>query len=244
MMLAFCACSPQRWAFSPPGSPSETIRPLELTSTETNRRQDVSPPGREEQPIMLASYAEAVATNTRPVTTNASPVATNASPVTTNASPTPVVVPSMLGRSPTPIVVPAYPVTESIYGQPIVVPTYGEEYCSGAVDCPTFSERFSGSVDRGWCDVKCDYRRYYSWPTGRDLLLSVGAAAIMANTSIDQNFRDWVQDDVRSPGSDDFAAFWQTFGEGEIFIPAWAGLALVGSVLDEYPMMGTAGDFG
>jgi hypothetical protein len=123
-------------------------------------------------------------------------------------------------------------------------PIYGEGSCTPAAEGPTFIERFSASAGRGWGDVCCDYRRYYSYRTGRDLLLCTGAAAIMANTSIDRDFRDWVQDDVRSSGSDEFASFWKTFGEGGIFVPAWAGLALVGSMLDDYPAMGTVGDFG
>ncbi|MBN2292231.1 MAG: phosphatase PAP2 family protein [Pirellulales bacterium] len=134
--------------------------------------------------------------------------------------------------------------TNTSYEQPIVDPDYGDEYCLPVDKCPTFKERFCTMAARGCCDIKCDYRNYYKCRTGRDLLLCVGAAAVMAHTSIDQDFQDWVQDDVRSSGSDNFASFWKTFGEGEIFVPAWAGLALVGSVLDKYPLMETAGDFG
>lgn len=155
------------------------------------------------------------------------------------------VVSSMLYERTKPYTQQSYPVTGAIYGQPIVEPTFGEEYCCApVVECPTFVERFRASAGRGWCDIKCDYRNYYSCRTGRDLLLCVGAAAIMANTSIDQNFQNWVQDDVRSSDSDNFASFWKTFGEGELFVPAWAGLALVGSVLDKYPMMDCMGEFG
>ena len=158
---------------------------------------------------------------------------------------TPGVVTSMLGESAAPRVPPAYPVTAAAYGQPIVNANYGEEYCRApADDCPTFSERFCAGAGRGWSDVKCDYRNYYSCRTGRGLLLCVGAAAIMANTTIDQDFRDWVQDDVRSSGSDDFASFWKTFGEGQLVVPACAGMALVGSMLDDYPMMDCMGEFG
>ena len=66
----------------------------------------------------------------------------------------------------------------------------------------------------------------------------------MANTTIDEKFQHWVQDDVRSSGSDDFASFWKTFGEGQLFIPAWAGLAVAGSMLEEWPVVGIAGEFG
>lgn len=147
----------------------------------------------------------------------------------------PGVVSSMLTEGATPLLDQAYSFTE---------PTCGEGFGSVAVECPTFNERFRARLGRGWCDVRCDYSRYYSYRTGRDLLMCVGAAAVMANTSIDQDFQDWVQDDVRSSGSDDFASFWKTFGEGEIFVPAFVGLALAGSILDECPQAGTVGNFG
>ncbi len=213
-MISSFCACSQSWVFLPPSSPAATVRPLQATSTECGSRRDVSLLNREKQPTVTASHAQAIA------------------PL---AGPTPGVVSSMLNESAAPPAPQAYPLAQ---------PTCGEDFCSPAVDCPTFTERFCAKAGRGWSDVKCDYRRYYSRRTGRDLLLCVGAAAIMANTSIDQNFRDWVQDDVRSSGSDKFASFWKTFGEGDIMVPAWAGLALLGSVLEEFPTMATAGDFG
>lgn len=223
MMLAFCGCS-QHWVFLPSDSPDAIVRPLEPISTEIAPRRDISLLGGEKQPAMPASHAEPFATPTSQTPTSQ-----------TSTSQTPGVVLSMLRESATPLPTQANPLAD---------PTYGEDFCYSAVACPTFTERFCARTGRGWCDVRCDYRRYYSYRTGRDLLMCVGAAAIMANTSIDQNFRGWVQDNARSSGSDNFASFWKTFGEGKIFIPAFAGLALVGSILDECPKAGTVGNFG
>ncbi|MEE9602381.1 MAG: phosphatase PAP2 family protein [Thermoguttaceae bacterium] len=89
-----------------------------------------------------------------------------------------------------------------------------------------------------------DYRNYYRCSTLRDLSLAVALAAPFANTSLDDDFDGWYQRDVRSSGTDDFASFWKTFGEGQIFIPAFAGLWLVGGMLEDRPVMGAAGTFG
>ena len=87
-------------------------------------------------------------------------------------------------------------------------------------------------------DVADDYRNFYSCSTARGLLWGVGGASVLANTSLDQDFRDWVQDDARSEQSDDFGDFWKPFGRGEIFIPSFAGLALAGKLLEDVPVCG------
>lgn len=89
-----------------------------------------------------------------------------------------------------------------------------------------------------------DHLEYYSWPCMRDLLLGVAAGSVFANTSWDEDIRVWYQNDVRSHGTDKWSEFWKTFGEGEIFIPAFAGLAVAGSLLDRSPICFAAGDYG
>ncbi len=92
-------------------------------------------------------------------------------------------------------------------------------------------------------NVRHDHRNYYSWVTLRDLGLAVGLAAPLANTSLDEDFQSWYQRDVRSSGTDDFARFWKTFGEGQIFIPAFAGIAFAGGLLEGLPLCGPAGQY-
>ncbi len=93
-------------------------------------------------------------------------------------------------------------------------------------------------------NVRSDYCNYYSWASMRRLLLGVSAGSVLANTSLDQDFRNWYQDDVRSADTRHLADFWKTFGEGQIFIPAIAGLGLVGGLLEDRPLLGTVGSFG
>jgi hypothetical protein len=108
---------------------------------------------------------------------------------------------------------------------------------------PSFRDRVrSDFIELGW-DIRSDYRHYYSWATMRDLWLAVGGGAVLANTSLDEDFQSWYQRDVRSSDTDDFAVFWKTFGEGEIFIPAYVGLALIGGIFEDQPLIGPLGEF-
>ncbi len=92
--------------------------------------------------------------------------------------------------------------------------------------------------------VRSDHAFFYSRHTLRDLALGIALAAPLANTSLDHDFRNWWQDDVRSSGTDDLAAFWKPFGEGAIFIPAMACLGLVGQALRDRPLFNVSGEFG
>lgn len=51
-------------------------------------------------------------------------------------------------------------------------------------------------------DIYQDYWYFYSRWTFLRLGLSVGVAAVLANTSLDQDFRDWFQDNVATSKSD------------------------------------------
>ena len=109
---------------------------------------------------------------------------------------------------------------------------------------PGFGTRLQADFQELKYHIWSDYRNYYRWTGMRDLWLGVGLAAVPANTSLDDDFQGWYQRDVRSPDTDDFAAFWKTFGEGEIFIPAYVGLALVGGIFQDQPLIGGVGEFG
>lgn len=109
---------------------------------------------------------------------------------------------------------------------------------------PGFAARGRSMFRETWHNIRADHANYYSWATLRDLGFAVALAAPLANTSLDADFQDWYQRDVRSSGTDDFAAFWKTLGEGQIFIPAFAGLGLVGRFFEDRPLVGIAGEFG
>ena len=103
--------------------------------------------------------------------------------------------------------------------------------------------RFGQTLRAGKYKLWTDYEHYYTWSNMRDLMLGVAAGSLLANTSMDQDFQDWYQDDVRSAGTDDFSSFWRTFGDGYIFIPAFAALAAAGSACDGHPLGDATGDF-
>jgi hypothetical protein len=89
-----------------------------------------------------------------------------------------------------------------------------------------------------------DERNYYTWSTAGGVGLGLATAAVLAETPLDQHFRNWYQDDVRSSGTDGVAKFVKNFGEGGYMIPGAIGLMVVGELLDEYPVAGELGNYG
>ena len=101
---------------------------------------------------------------------------------------------------------------------------------------------------RIWCEARqnvcCDYCNYYNRNTMAKLACGLVLGSVLANTSMDQDVQDWYQQDVRSEDTDNFSEFWKTFGEGHIFIPSYACLALAGAFVEDWPVVGPIGDFG
>ena len=63
-------------------------------------------------------------------------------------------------------------------------------------------------------DIFDDYRNYWSPGNLLDLAGGVALAAAMANTPLDQHFRDYYQADIRSPTTDNIANVTKYFGQG------------------------------
>jgi hypothetical protein len=156
------------------------------------------------------------------------------------------VVPSTVEQSNNPNSSPITPIGASVpvCGASTDALSCEDSVCDPLPPEPTCVDYLYGSLYEFRQDVCGDYRNYYSWRTARDLLLCTGGAAIMANTTIDEKFQHWVQDDARSSESDEFADFWKCFGNGKIFIPAWAGLGVAASMLDRWPVTSNVGEFG
>jgi membrane-associated phospholipid phosphatase len=91
------------------------------------------------------------------------------------------------------------------------------------------SERFRQEMDNMWTDNK----NYYTWPTLRNLALGVAGAGILANTSLDQDFRDWYQTDVRGRSLNEFSGIARRLGDGHITIPAVIAVGFVGALHDD-----------
>lgn len=74
--------------------------------------------------------------------------------------------------------------------------------------------------------------------------MGFGFGAVLANTSLDEDFQNWYQRDVRGSSTDSFSSFWKQFGEGHVFIPAFACLGLTGTLCQDRPILTVVGDFG
>lgn len=106
------------------------------------------------------------------------------------------------------------------------------------------SEREARSANTAWTTIRDDYKAFYS---GKRLLrmgLVFSAAAIPANTSIDQDINDWYQDDVRGNSSDDLGKVAKEFGEARYLLPAVVLAAGLDYVLPDNEFAGAIGRFG
>lgn len=63
-------------------------------------------------------------------------------------------------------------------------------------------------------------QRFYQWDTAANLGLALGGCAILANTSMDENFNDWYMDHLHSSFTNDFSNFVEPIGDGNLLIPA------------------------
>lgn len=81
-------------------------------------------------------------------------------------------------------------------------------------------------------EVEGDYLNFYSC-TGLELLGGgLGVAAVLANTTMDQQVRDYYQQRLRSGQTDGVASVFKQFGEGEYTIPLVAAAAVIGPAFD------------
>jgi membrane-associated phospholipid phosphatase len=100
-----------------------------------------------------------------------------------------------------------------------------------------FAKVFGPGIEAGGemlSDVRLDYLNFYS---PRSLLWlggGIGVAAILANTPIDQHFRNWYQDDVRSPTSDRIHDDIAWLGNGGLMLPIWLASGYLVTPLEEY----------
>jgi hypothetical protein len=108
----------------------------------------------------------------------------------------------------------------------------------------TGAQRFGDMFQTTIHEVCADYANFYTLPTAERFGLVLAVAAPAANTQLDQHFRNWYQDNVRSTTSNHIAAFWKNFGEGEYVIPAAVLVDITGKYFEDSPFMGVLGDFG
>jgi len=92
--------------------------------------------------------------------------------------------------------------------------------------------------------MPADCGNYYAWDSTANLLLGLAGASVLANTSLDQDFQDWYQEDVWSEGTDDFAKVWRRCGDGRLIVPAFGLMAVIGRKYDHTPCGSVLGELG
>ncbi len=92
--------------------------------------------------------------------------------------------------------------------------------------------------------IRGDHGGYYSARTCARLAYGLAFGSILANTSLDQDFQDWYQDDVRSEATDDLADWLNPLGNGWILVPTFACLAVADTWLEDSPAASIAGELG
>jgi membrane-associated phospholipid phosphatase len=81
-------------------------------------------------------------------------------------------------------------------------------------------------------DVSFDYYHFYSGPGLFGIAMTLGAGAVLANTSLDEDFRHWYHEDVRNSDCISWAKTAKKLGDGTIVIPAVCAAALLGPSLN------------
>ncbi len=87
-----------------------------------------------------------------------------------------------------------------------------------------------------------DQQHFYSQENFRPFLMTLGTSAILANTTMDQEFADWYQEDVRSNSLDEIAEVAKGFGEQWPMVGAYLGASAIGRMVGEDTRLATWGD--
>ena len=90
----------------------------------------------------------------------------------------------------------------------------------------------SPKIQSTWRLLLNDQKKFYSAPNVRPAALTLGASAVLSNTSMDQEFADWYQSDVRSEASDEIAKVAKVFGEQWPMMGAYAAASLTGRLVE------------
>lgn len=89
--------------------------------------------------------------------------------------------------------------------------------------------------------IVSDHSNYYTWQNVGRMSLVFGGGAILANTTLDQQFRDSWQNNI---GQSSTMHAFKVFGEGLVVLPSYAAAMLIGATFDERPVGGWIGQWG
>lgn len=108
----------------------------------------------------------------------------------------------------------------------------------------TFRERARARLWQFGADVLEDHRHFYSLGSLAWLTADLGLGAALANTPADENLREAYQNNVTDRGVRDFVHAFKVFGEGYIWIPVYAGTAVLGTFVERFPSGAAAQEWG
>ena len=89
-----------------------------------------------------------------------------------------------------------------------------------------------------------DQRNFYTRSDYRFAAMSLGLAATFAHTDVDEDFRNWWQEDVRSNAWDDFSHFTKPLGDGYISVAIMGTGAVFGGLASETRIGALSGEWG
>jgi len=101
-----------------------------------------------------------------------------------------------------------------------------------------------GGPDTLWEEIKSDHLHFYSGVSLLELGGGLAVAGALANSSVDQEIRDWYQEDIRSSGTDDFAEVAKPFGDGFITVPILLGASVLDVWRKDSRVCGAIGEWG
>lgn len=117
-------------------------------------------------------------------------------------------------------------------------------YCALCDDCRWRMQRMGDAGVELLASLAYDHREFYSCRSTMLLLAGLGVAAVPANTSLDQDFQDWYEEDVRNESTDDLAARVDWFGHGWATLPVYVSLSLLAPAFEDHsPTCGVLGDW-
>jgi len=102
---------------------------------------------------------------------------------------------------------------------------------------PTIYESICQSNYKSQGRIISDFANLYNCNDAGNFGSVLLGSALLANTKMDRNFKNWYQDDVRTRSGDKFAKVAKVFGEGQIFIPIMATSALSYRLLQDRQLL-------
>ena len=116
------------------------------------------------------------------------------------------------------------------------------------IDSTTSEITYIDLFQNQWSGIVSDYQQFYSLPNITWLAASVGAGAVMANTSFDEHFihHEYVENIILAPSHEYAERFHQAkfLGDGYYTIPLFAALSLAEPLIDDLPYGSTGAQWG